>query len=351
MKKLIAIVLTLVLLAACFAACGQDPAPIVTEAPQLTTDATETQLPETEAPTEAEAVLPESIRVATLMGPTGMGMAKLMDDAANGLTEGNYEFTVASAPDQVASSVITGSVDIAAVPVNLASVLWNKTEGGVQVAAVNTLGVLYILENGDTIHSVSDLAGKTLYATGQGATPEYVLDYLLRANGLDPETDLTVEYLSEHTELAAKMSAGDVALGMLPEPNVTAVLLGNENVHVALDLTEEWDKVSDSALIQGCIIVNRAFAEQYPNAVEKFLEEYRASVDFANDNPADAAVLIESAGIVPKAAVALKALPNCNICLITGEEMRTAVRQMLEVLYNADPKSVGGALPEDEFYR
>ncbi len=320
MKKLISVLLTIVLIAACFAGCAQEKKP-------------------------------DAVRVATLMGPTGMGMAKLMDDAANGKTEGGYEFTVASSPDQVASDVISGSVDIAAVPVNLASVLWNKTAGSVQVAAVNTLGVLYILENGDTIHSIADLAGKTLYATGQGATPEYVLNYLLAANGLDPETDLTIEYLAEHTELATKMSAGDVVLGMLPEPNVTAVLSGNPDVRIALDLTEEWDKVSDSALIQGCIIVNKQFAEEYPGAVETFLEEYRASVDFVNENPEDASVLIEAAGIVPKAAVARKALPNCNICLITGDEMKTAVRQMLDVLYSADPKSVGGALPDEDFYR
>ena len=320
MKKLFAILLALILIVSCFAGCAKEKKP-------------------------------DTVRVATLMGPTGMGMAKLMDDAENGKAEGSYAFTVSSAPDQVAADVISGSVDIAAVPVNLASVLWNKTEGGVQVAAVNTLGVLYILENGDTVHSISDLAGKTLYATGQGATPEYVLNYLLTANGLDPATDLTIEYLSEHTELATKMSACEVVLGMLPEPNVTAVLSGNPDVRIALDLTEEWDKVSDSTLIQGCIIVSRAFAEEHPQAVETFLEEYRASVDFVNANPEDASVMIETAGIVPKAAVALKALPNCNICLITGEEMKTAVRQMLEVLYNANAKSVGGALPDEEFYR
>lgn len=351
MKKLISVLLLLALLASCIAGCASAPETAPTEAPIVTEAApTETEA-QTEAPTETEGPAPELIRVGTLMGPTGMGMAKLMDDAANGSTEGPYEFTVASSPDQVASAVISGSLDIAAVPVNLASVLWQKTEGEVQVAAVNTLGVLYILENGDTVHSIADLAGKTLCATGQGATPEYVLNYLLTANGLDPAADLTVEYLSEHTELATKMSAGDVVLGMLPEPNVTAVLSGNPDVRIALDLTEEWDKVSDSALIQGCIIVSRAFAEQYPNAVETFLEEYRASVDFANENPAEASVMIEAAGIVPKAAVAQKALPNCNICLLTGEEMKTAVKQMLEVLFSADPKSVGGALPDEEFYR
>lgn len=318
MKKLLAILLTIVLIASCFAACAQEPKP-------------------------------SAVRVGTLMGPTGMGMAKLMNDAANG--ESDYSFFVASSPDQIAAEVISGNLDIAAVPVNLASVLWQKTDHSVQVAAVNTLGVLYVLENGDTVHSVSDLAGKTLCATGQGATPEYILNYLLAANGLDPAADLTVEYIGEHTELATRMAAGEVLLGMLPEPNVTAALSGNPDLRIALDLTEEWDKVSDSALIQGCIIVNRDFAAQYPGTVDAFLEEYRASVDFVNADPAAASVMIESAGIVPKAAVAQKALPNCNICLMTGDEMKTAVSRMLEVLYGADPKSVGGALPDETFYR
>lgn len=315
MKKLPTFALIFVLLLTCFTACAQEKAV-------------------------------ETVRVATLMGPTGMGMAKLMDE-----NDGSYEFTVASSPDQIAPAVISGSVDIAAVPVNLAAVLWQKTSGNMQIAGVNTLGVLYILENGDSIHSLSDLAGRTLYATGQGATPEYILNYLLRENGMEPETDLHIEYLSEHTELAAKISAGEVVLGMLPEPNVTSVLLGNDSVRIALDLTEEWEKISDTALMQGCIIVSRTFAQEHPQAVEEFLEDYRASVDYVNENPQDAAVLIERAGIVPKAAVAEKALPNCNICLLTGTEMKDAVRQMLEILYDADPKSVGGSLPNDEFYR
>ncbi|MBQ6430679.1 MAG: ABC transporter substrate-binding protein [Oscillospiraceae bacterium] len=356
MKKLFAILLSIVLIVSCFAACAQEtkPEPVPTETDTSSQETVPVETQETALPSEATEETepaPEVVRVGTLMGPTGMGMAKLMDDAANGTAAGNYDFFVASAPDQIAGEVISGNLDIAAVPVNLASVLWQKTDGNVQVIGVNTLGVLYILENGDTIHSVSDLAGKTLYATGQGATPEYILNYLLAANGLDPETDLTIEYLSEHTELATKLSAGEVVLGMLPEPNVTAALSGNPDLRIALDLTEEWDKVSDSVLVQGCVIVSRAFAEQYPQAVETFLEEYRASVDFVNANPEDASAMIEAAGIVPKAAVALKALPNCNICLLTGEEMKTAVEQMLNVLYGANPKSVGGALPDAEFYR
>ncbi len=294
---------------------------------------------------------PETVRIITLAGPTGMGMAKLMNDHANGTTESGlpYSFTVASAPDQVSPEVIKGNYDIAAVPVNLASVLYAKTKGQLQVAAVNTLGVLYMLENGASIQSVADLKGKTFYATGMGANPEYVLRFILSKNGIDPDKDVTIEYLAEHAELAAKLKTGAVAIGMLPEPQVTAATMGS-SVRIALDLTEEWSKVSDYELVQGCIIVRKGFAEKYPEALNQFLAEYQASVNFANENVEDAALLIEKAGIVPKAAVAKAALPNCNICFVTGDDMKNAVNAMLQVLFEANPSSVGGAVPGDDFY-
>ena len=298
---------------------------------------------------EAKEEKPESIRVITLAGPTGMGMAKLIEDDTNGKTAYNYEFTVASAPDQVSPEVIKGNYDIAAVPVNLASVLYAKTEGKLQVAGINTLGVLYMLENGNTINSVADLKGKTIYATGQGSNPEYVLRYILTKNNIDPDKDVTIEFLAEHAELATKLKNNSVAIGMLPEPQVTAATTGSE-VRIALDLTKEWDKVSEYKLVQGCIIVRKEFADKYPTALAKFLEEYKNSVDFVNTNIDEASTLIEKAGIIPKAAVAKKAIPNCNICLITGEEMKSSVSQMLKVLFEANATSVGGKLPDDEFY-
>ena len=293
---------------------------------------------------------PEQIRVYTLMGPTGMGMAKLISDNKESKTKQTYTFNIASAPDQISAEVIKGDFEIAAVPVNLASVLYNKTEGKIAVAGVNTLGVLYVLENGNTINSVADLKGKKIYATGQGANPEYTLRYILTKNGIDPDNDVTIEYLAEHAELATQMASGDVVLGMLPEPNVTSVLLNNKDVHIALDLTAEWRKVADTELVQGCIIVNKDFAEKYPQALKTFLEEYKASVDYVNNNVDDAAAMIEAAGIVPKAAVAKKALPNCNIVLVEGAEMKASVSAMLNVLFEAAPKSVGGKLPDDAFY-
>jgi len=297
----------------------------------------------------SEAKLDE-VRVLTLMGPTGMGMAKLISDSKDKKTSQNYNFTIATAPDQISAEVIKGDFEIAAVPVNLASVLYNKTEGKVKVAAVNTLGVLYVLENGNTINSVADLKGKTIYATGQGANPEYTLRYILSKNNIDPDNDVSIVYLSEHAELATQMTSGDVVLGMLPEPNVTSVLLNNKDVRIALNLTEEWRKVSESELVQGCIIVSEKFATEHPQALKSFLDEYKASVEYVNANVDEASQLIEAAGIVPKAAVAKKALPNCNIVFVTGNEMKASVSAMLNVLFEAAPKSVGGKLPDDAFY-
>ena len=297
-----------------------------------------------------EDTLERPVKVLTLMGPTGMGMAKIMNDSEAGSSALQYDFTVASAPDQIAASVIKGEYDIAAVPVNLASVLYNKTNQALYVAAVNTLGVLYILDNGNGVSTLEDLRGKTLYATGQGSNPEYTLRYILQKNNIDPDKDLTIEYLAEHAELATKMVAGQATLGMLPEPNVTSVTINNPDVKIAIDLTQEWEKATGVKLAQGCIIVNKQFADEHPGILQKFLDEYRASVNFVNTDPDSASQMIEKAGIVPKAAIAKKAIPNCNIVLITGQEMKTMVGDMLKVLYDANASSVGGKLPQDSFY-
>ena len=354
MKKTLSLILSLIMLLTVLtlASCQtvSDDTTTAAQTSPETTAADATEADTTDAVTEEPEATPDRIRVFTLMGPTGMGMAKLISDDKNGTSQQDYTFTVASAPDQISAEVIKGSFEIAAVPVNLASVLYNKTEGKIKLAGVNTLGVLYVLENGDTINSAADLKGKTIYATGQGSNPEYTLRYILTKNNIDPDKDVTIEYLAEHAELATQMVSGSVTLGMLPEPNVTSVMVQNGDVRIALDLSKEWKEVSGTELVQGCIIVNAEFAEKYPAALQKFLDEYKASVDFVNSNVDEASALIEEAGIVPKAAIAKKAIPNCNIVLITGEEMKAPVAAMLDVLYTAEAKSVGGKLPDDGFY-
>lgn len=299
---------------------------------------------------DAEQKMPETVRVATLKGPTGMGMAQLMDASAKGSTALNYNFTVEAAPDTVRTLAINGDIDIAALPVNVASVLYAKTEGKFQVAGINTRGVLYLVEAGNTIQSVADLRGKTICAAGQGSTPEYILNYVLTQNGLTPGTDVTVEYLTEHAEVITALASGKATIGLLPEPNVTSALSSNQNLRIAVDMTEAWDAVSEQTLVQGCVVVSRAFAETYPAAVKTFLEEYAASVDFVNGNPEEASAMIEAQGIVPKAALAKKAIPTCNICLIVGDEMKATLSALYEVLHAANPASIGGKIPADDFY-
>lgn len=291
------------------------------------------------------------ISVAALKGPTAVGMVKLMADAKEGKTAGTYEFQVAGTADELTAGIIKGDISIAAIPCNLASVLYNKSNGGLKVAAINTLGVLYIVETGNEIQSVADLKGKTIYSTGKGTTPEFTLNYILKENGLDPQKDVTIEYKSEATEIATLLAAGTQAIAMLPQPYVTTVMTQNESVRIALDVTEEWNKVTEdkSSLVTGVVVVNTAFLEENPKAVKKFLEEYAASADYVNENIEEAAQLLEQFDIF-KAAVAKKAIPYCNIVWIDKEDMKEKVSGYLNVLYEQNSDSVGGELPEDDFY-
>ena len=326
MKKIIALILTLTLLVGLISGCGKNET---------------VSTPEEEVET----------RIIALKGPTGIGMAKMMDEAAkNG--KSNYTFTIAGQPTEAVAAISGGKADIAAVPTNLAATLYKRTEKGVKMLAINTLGSLYILENGNTINSFEDLRGKTIYATGQGANPEYVLNYLLDKNGLKVGTDVTVEFKSEHTELASLMAAGECVIGMLPEPNVSSAMAQNKDLRIALNLNDEWNKVADenSRLTMGCVIVSEKFLSEHPEAVEKFLNELNTSITYAKENPAEAGTLCETYGIVPKAALATKAIPNCNLTVITGAEMKTAIEGYFNVLYTANPTSVGGAIPDENFY-
>lgn len=284
------------------------------------------------------------IRIAALKGPTGMGMVKLADKQ----NYPNYTVSIEASPDALNPRIISGEVDVAAVPVNLASVLYNKLDGDISVLAVSTLGVLYVVEAGSEVNSVADLAGKTVYATGQGATPEYILNYLLDKNGVAGSVE--VNYVGEHAALATMLADGSAEIGMLPEPNVTSTLAGNDNLRIALDLTEEWNKVCSTELVQGVVIARKSFVNEHPEAIEQFLREYEKSSAFVNENIDEAAKLIVDAGILGNVEIAKKAIPNCNISFSKGEAMHKAVEGMLAVLFEANPKSIGGKLPDKDFY-
>ena len=291
---------------------------------------------------------PVKVRVAALKGPTAMGMVKLMEDSGEGSVNGNsYEFTVVGAPTEITPMLVKGEVDIAALPANLAAVIYNNTKGKVKVLAVNTLGVLYICENGNSVSSIEDLKGKTIYSSGKGSTPEYALDYILEQNGL---SDLPIEWKSEHAECVAALLNDPDAVALLPQPFATTAIMKNPSIRIALDLNNEWDKVSpESALLTGVVVARTEFVEKEGAAVEKFLEEYGKSTAWVNENVAESSLLIGNLGIVT-AQVAEKALPYCNIVCITGPEMKERLSGYLEVLYNANAKSVGGVLPGEDFY-
>ena len=294
----------------------------------------------------------EAVQVGSLKGPTSMGIVSMMQKAQNGETDIPYEFTMVTAADELLAKVISGDVDIAMVPANVASVLYNKTEGKVRVIDVNTLGVLYVAESGESVQSVKDLAGKTIYLTGKGTSPDYVLQYLLSENGLTTE-DVKLEYKSEATEVVSALAQDEAAIGLLPQPFVTVACMQNENLRVALDLTQEWENVQGeggSSLLTGVTITREDFLAEHEDAVQDFLAEHEESAAYTNEHPEEASELIAAQGIIEKAPVAQKAIPYCNITCVTGDEMKTAVEGYLQVLYDLDASSVGGALPAEDFY-
>lgn len=292
-----------------------------------------------------------AIRLGSLKGPTSMGLAKLLTDAENGDCASTIDYMLAVTADELTPALIQGNLDMAAVPSNLASVLYNKTEGQISVLAVNTLGVLYLVDTGDSVHSFTDLKGKTVYATGQGATPEYTLRYLLRQNGLDPDRDVTLEFKSEPTEIVSIMKSTDGEVtAMLPQPFVTVAGSNVEGLRVALDLNAEWNALNNgSSLVTGVLVARNDFLEEHPQAVATFLSEYQASTAYANTNVEEVSKMIEALDIV-KAPIAQKALPQCNITYLDGADMKAAVSGYLQILYDQNPQSVGGALPGDDFY-
>ena len=291
------------------------------------------------------------VRIAGLKGPTTMGLVNLLDMEQQGTAALDYDLQLYGTADEIVPGLIKGELDMAAIPANLAAALYQKTKGGIQVMAVNTLGVLYVVEKGDTVHSMADLAGRTILSTGKGTTPEYLLRYLLEKNGLDPDKDVKIQYCSEATEVTAQMAAAQKdAIAVLPQPYVTAAGMKDPSLRVALDLTAEWDKVSDSQLVTGVTVVRTQYAQERPDVVEAFLQEYAQSVRTANADLDRTAALCEQQGVVAKAAIAKKALPACNIVCRTGDEMQKDVSAYLSVLCAADPAAVGGKLPDEGFY-
>ncbi|MBO5976208.1 MAG: ABC transporter substrate-binding protein [Oscillospiraceae bacterium] len=344
MKKVISLILTFALLfALCACGANQSEPPATPAAPA---EPAEPAVPAEPAPSDSEVIQPdaEPIIIMVLNGTTGFGMAKLMSDAAEASSL-NYNISVETDASNITAALINGSVDIAALPTNAASVVYNKTGGQVQLLALNTLGVLYLLENGDSISSLSDLEGKTVYAPAQNST--FVLDYICKNAGVNVTIDNS---FAQPAELRTAVAAGEIELAVLPEPMVTMALAANENLSVALDLTEEWAKLNSNQLVQGCLVVRREFADAHPAGLAAFLDKYEASIAFLSEDTAAAAQMIADAGIFANAAVAEKAIPKCNICFIEGVDMIAPMDGFLEAMFSIAPASVGGAVPADDFY-
>lgn len=294
-----------------------------------------------------------TVKVGALKGATTLGLLPLQDKAADGGANENYEFSMMTAADELLPLMIKGELDIALLPSNVASVLYQKTNGGVTVIDINTLGVLYMVSGDSSVSSVADLAGKTIYLTGKGTTPDYVLHYILNGNGIDADQDCTLEYRSEATEVAALLAENPDAIGLLPQPFVTAACAQNDALSVIMDMNAEWEKLqgeNGSRLVTGVTVVRNEFLQEHENAVAAFMEEHKASAESMNTDVENGAKLAVASEIIVKEPIALKAIPKCNITYIDGNEMKQALSGYLQVLYEQNPESVGGALPQDDFY-
>lgn len=359
-RKTLALALTLGLLCSGLAGCGQERNSGST-AESLATESTQTESTVADVTAESTAASAEEtsqntdgtvVRVASLKGPTSLGLLFLMDKANKGETANTYEFRMATGADEILPLMVKGDLDIALIPANVASILYHKTQGGVEVIDINTLGVLYMVSGEDGLTDFTDLKGKTIYLTGKGTTPDYVLQYLLNANGMSVD-DVTLEYKSEATEVASVLAEDPTAIGLLPQPFVTAACMQNDALKVIFDLNEEWNKVqgaSGSSMVTGVTVVRKEFLEENEEAVKAFMEEHKASAEAINADPATGAALAVEAQIVAKEPIAQKAIPDCNITYMDKAEMKQALSGYLDVLFHQDSQSIGGGLPESDFY-
>lgn len=325
MKRKLSLLLASIMLMTSLVACGQKP-----------------------AQSQDSAKEPVA-KVAALKGPTSMGMVKLIkDEEAN--KEKSYDFVIANSVDEIAPKIVKGDVDIAALPANLASVIYNNTKGGIQTLSINTLGVLYIVSKDSSIKNPADLKGRTIYTSGKGASPEYVLNYILKSNKIDPAKDVNIVYKAEHTEALVTFMKDPNGLAMLPEPFVSVAKTKSKDLNVAIDMTKEWDKINDKAsLVTGVLVAKKDFIKNNLDKVKDFLTKYRASIEYTNTNVEEAAKLIGEKKIVPS-QIAKLAIPKSNIKYIDGSQMKASMDKYLKVLFDANPKSVGGKMPGEDFY-
>ncbi len=330
MKKIISILLVLILMLA-LAGCGSAK--------------------NTDKNAESKPNLKDiKCNVYTISGPTGIGMASLMDASKNGKAGLDYNFNIVGSNDEIVAKIANGEADIAAVATNLASTLYNKTNSNVTVLAINTLGVLNLVAKGENVTAVSDLKGKTIYSTGQGANPEYIITYILEKNGLTVGKDVELKFVSQPSELVTQVAQNEKAIVIAPQPVATTITVKDAAAKIVLNINDEWDKVTDTQLVMGCVIARNDFIKENPQAVKEFLKEYKNSINAVNSDLDTAAALCEEYTLAPSAAIAKKAIPYCNIVFQEGNTMKKNLSAYLEFLFKKSPSSIGGSLPKDGFY-
>lgn len=359
MKKTLSVLMALALGAAALAGCSSGAktaadatTPAQTETAAAETSEAETTEAETTAAGTSSAEGGYTLKIGSLKGPTSMGLVHLMDQSEKGEAKGSYEFAMYTAADELLGKIVSGDLDVALLPANMSSIIFNKTNHGIHVLNINTLGVLYGVSSDDSIKSALDLKGKTVYLTGKGTTPDYALQYVLKANGLSTDV-VTLEYKSEAAEVAAVLKEKPEAVGLLPQPFVTAAMAQNDSLKMVLDLTKEWDAVADQdggSLVTGVTICRKELFEEHTDAIETFLAEQKESTEAANSKVSETAALVAAAGIIEKAPVAEKAIPYCSITYIDGEEMKSMLSGYLQVLYDMDPAAVGQTMPTEDFF-
>lgn len=342
MKKVLSVLMALAMTAAVFSGCAKGGSQ----------DTAKTTISETETSKVQSSPNGYILKIGSLKGPTSMGLVKLMDQSKKGDAKGSYDFTMVTAADELLGKIVSGELDAALVPANMASILYNKTKHGVSVLNINTLGVLYGISADDSIKTVSDLKGKTIYLIGKGTTPDYALQHVLKASGLTLH-DVTLEYKSEAAEVASILKEKPDAVGLLPQPFVTAAIAQNPSLKMVLDLTKEWEATAGEnggSLVTGVTICRNEVLKEHPEAIDTFMAEHKESSDFANTHVTETAALVAATGIIEKAPVAEKALPYCSITYIDGNRMKSLLSGYLKVLFDMEPSSVGGTLPSDDFY-
>ena len=343
MKKTLSLLMAFAVTSAVLSGCAKGGA----ESTQATTSASETESTKAQKPDDNY-----TLKIGSLKGPTSMGLVKLMDQSEKGNAKGSYDFTMVTAADELLGKIVSKELDVALVPANMASIIYNKNNHEVTVLDINTLGVLYGVSADDSIKTAADLKGKTVYLTGKGTTPDYALQHVLKASGLTSD-DVTLEYKSEAAEVVSILKEKPDAVGLLPQPFVTAAMAQNDSLKMVLDLTKEWDATAGEnggSLVTGVTICRNDVIKDHGDAIDTFLAEHKESAEFANANVAETAALVAAAGIIEKAPVAEKAIPYCSITYVDGDRMKSLLSGYLKVLFDMEPSSVGGTLPADDFY-